>query len=250
MIKHIPVYGDFVVKTGRPYYFIKLLAKQWDKYRKDLARISNPEFKEIETYTHGRELLIGPNFQISPIQYSIEFIKSKPLHASNALFQNIRRSRQAAVFTDPRTASKVQDTVIGKDNFSLISFNRFTVTNRIWYASGQFDAFDKNEANRLLFPYAEHSINLISQGAAAEEPVNIMMKQTNTRLGERNRVDGGDGVLLNRLCFSLYILLNGSNIYSKSVSCFLFVIAFQVERDLDRCFRDTVLEFPPIFPGK
>ncbi|MGO8056192.1 hypothetical protein, partial [Rhizobium leguminosarum] len=45
LIKHIPIYGDFVDKTGRPYYFIKLLAKQWDKYRKDLARISNPEFK-------------------------------------------------------------------------------------------------------------------------------------------------------------------------------------------------------------
>ena len=181
LIKHIPVYGDFVVKTGRPYYFIKLLAKQWDKYRKDLARISNPAFKEIETYTHGTKLLIGPKFQISPIQYSIEFIKSKPHQPSSGLFQNIRRSRQAAVFTDTRTASKFQDTVVGKDNFSVISFNRNTVTNRIWYASGQFDAFDKNEANRLLFPYAEHSINLISQGAAAEEPVNIMRKQTNSR---------------------------------------------------------------------
>jgi len=64
----------------------------------------------------------------------------------------------------------------------VISFNRYTVTSRIWYASGQFDAFDKNEANRLLFPYAEHPINLISQGTAAEEPVNVMLKQTNTRL--------------------------------------------------------------------
>jgi hypothetical protein len=181
LVKYIPIYGDLVVSTDTPYYFIKILHK-YEKYHRDLGPVKNPSFERIDRYLAGNRLLIEPDFQSDSLQYSVLHLKAKNRTTLNPqIISQFKKTKQAANFKELTDEPGIHDTVIGKDNITLISFSGNSIISRIWYANGNRNKPDAREGKRLLFPYAAHVINLNAKIILDEIPLNQMLKRANIR---------------------------------------------------------------------
>ena len=78
---------------------------------------------------------------------------------------------QKTAYKDIGVFKKFHDTIVGKDNITVLSFTENSITSNIWYASGPWDKPDILESARLLFPYAKHRVVFVKQFKEEDLPM-------------------------------------------------------------------------------
>lgn len=132
---------------------------------------NNPRFRDIQSLVRGYESAF-PNLTMDPdIQFNMQYLKS-PGFDIRPVLPRILKTNQAKVFKDFTNDNFVHNTVIGKDSISLISFKQGSLTNTIWFAGGQMNGPDRKESNRMLFPFAKHTVNFNGVFKQNELPAN------------------------------------------------------------------------------
>ena len=162
-------------KTDNVYKRLRVLAikKPGSNYEeRDNATYQNPnEYNPQVTRIPLAGVRIDPRFQ-----YTVKFIQSPPPNSGDPLFQKIKTSEQSKSFTNPTKNSSIPLVVVGKDNISLLSFSPRSITNSIWFASGNYEKPDDNESHRLLFPYVKHKIEFNSNFKEEELPAETIKR--------------------------------------------------------------------------
>jgi hypothetical protein len=134
---------------------------------------NNPRFDDPQDYNPDRTRVRLDSVKIDPsLQFSVKFVRSAGYSVAGPLATGIQGSAQAQTFTDrPTIISPVSQTVVGKDNLVSISFSPSSIVTSIWLANGIKEDSDPKEADRLLYPYVKHSVDLSSGTDLSDLPV-------------------------------------------------------------------------------
>lgn len=170
---HYPANGDYGLEPSAttPYKRIKVIGRT--KPGERFAEFNNPRFDDPQDYNPERTHVRLESVKVDPtLQYSVKFVRSPGYGVAGALATAIQGSAQAQAFTDrPSIISPMSQTVVGKDNLVSISFSPNSIVTSIWLANGIKENSDPKEADRLLYPYIKHSIDLSSKTDLSELPV-------------------------------------------------------------------------------
>lgn len=171
-------------KTGSPYKMMKITAKS---ERRGFApeQYPNPRFEDIRQYIGDFYLKNAVDLEISSdIQYTLQYMKRPSYNFTDELFEKIKKTAQKTRYPDYRNDDLVHDVVVGKDNISLLSFSKDSITNTIWFASAGSASRKQNlyEDHKLIFPFAVHKVVFDDATTASEMPVNELSKMKKIKM--------------------------------------------------------------------
>ena len=170
---HYPANGNYGLEpnANTTYKRIKVIGNTIPAQR--FEEFNNPRFDDPQDYNPDRTRVKLESVKVDPsLQYSVKFVRSAGYSVAGLLATGINGSAQAQTFTDrPTIISPVSQTVVGKDNLVSISFSPSSIVTSIWLANGIKEDSDPKEADRLLYPYVKHSVDLSSGTDLSELPV-------------------------------------------------------------------------------
>lgn len=170
---HYPANGDYGLEpnANTTYKRIKVIGRTKPAQR--IEEFNNPRFDDPQDYNPDRTRVKLETVKVDPtLQYSVKFVRSTGYSVPGPLATAINGSAQKQTFTDrPRIISPVSQTVVGKDNLVSIAFSPSSIVTNIWFANGIKADSDPKEADRLLYPYVKHSVDLSSKTDLSELPV-------------------------------------------------------------------------------
>ena len=170
---HYPANGNYGLEPNASTTYKRIKVVGRTKPGQRFEEFNNPRFDDPQDYNPDRTRVRLDSVKVDPsLQFSVKFVRSAGYSVAGPLATGIHGSAQAQTFTDrPTIISPVSQTVVGKDNLVSISFSPSSIVTSIWLANGIKEDSDPKEAERLLYPYVKHSVDLSSRPDLSELPV-------------------------------------------------------------------------------
>jgi hypothetical protein len=170
---HYPANGNYGLEPNASSTYKRIKVVGRTKPGQRFEEFNNPRFDDPQDYNPDRTRVRLDSVKVDPsLQFSVKFVRSAGYSVAGPLATGIQGSAQAQTFTDrPTIISPVSQTVVGKDNLVSISFAPSSIVTSIWLANGIKEDSDPKEADRLLYPYVKHSVDLSSGTGLSDLPV-------------------------------------------------------------------------------
>jgi hypothetical protein len=168
---HYPAIDKYGLRPSVDHLYKRVQVLSFTRPGQNEEMRDNPTFQDPQEYNPQRTRIKIKNVKINPsLQYSVQFIKSTEQDHFAPLFQSIRRTEQIKYFPDHDMDSSTSHIVCGKDNISMVSFTKNSITNSIWFANGTEKGSDSRESQKMVFPFIKHIVKFNSQFTAADLP--------------------------------------------------------------------------------